>query len=143
VQNEEDGAPSVERSRNRLDHVILYVEDLERAVAFYQEVVGLARKLDGDGYVEFLTDGTKFGLYERSRLPELIGRDVEPGGPGGEVLFLVDDVDAEAARLRSLRIAILSGPVDRPWGQRTVHVLDPDGNVVEFAQVIPRAGSHL
>ena len=141
MQNEEEGPPSMGGSRTRLDHVILYVEDLERAVAFYQGVVGLARKLDGDGYVEFLTDGTKFGLYERSRLPELIGRDVEPGGPRGEVLFLVDDVDAEAARMRTLGITMLSGPVDRPWGQRTLHVLDPDGNVVEFAQVVPRAGS--
>ncbi len=27
---------------------------------------------------------------------------------------------------------------DRPWGHRTLHVLDPDGHVVEFAQEIPR-----
>ena len=34
---------------------------------------------------------------------------------------------------------VLSGPVDRPWGHRTVHVADPDGFVVEFAEEIPRA----
>ena len=28
---------------------------------------------------------------------------------------------------------------DRPWGHRTLHVADPDGFVVEFAQEIPRA----
>jgi lactoylglutathione lyase len=33
-------------------------------------------------------------------------------GPAGEVLFLVDDVDAEAERLRALGVELLSGPVD-------------------------------
>jgi lactoylglutathione lyase len=47
-------------------------------------------------------------------------------GPAGEVLFLVDDVDAEAERLRGLGVEFLSGPVDRPWGHRTLHFLDPD-----------------
>jgi lactoylglutathione lyase len=60
------------------------------------------------------------------------------GGPAGEVLFLVDDVDAEAERLRGLGVEFLSGPVDRPWGHRTLHLLDPDGFVIELAQRIPR-----
>ena len=38
-------------------------------------------------------------------------------------------------------IRILSGPVDRPWGHRTLHLLDPDGFVVELAQEIPRPGT--
>jgi lactoylglutathione lyase len=33
----------------------------------------------------------------------------------------------------------LAPPTDRPWGHRTLHVADPDGFVVEFAQEIPRA----
>ena len=48
--------------------------------------------------------------------------------------FLVDDVDAEAERLRGLGVEFLSGPVDWPWGHRTLHLLDPDGFVVELAQ---------
>lgn len=48
--------------------------------------------------------------------------------------FLVDDVDEEATRLRGLGVEILSGPVDRPWRERTLHIADPDGNVIEFAQ---------
>ena len=36
------------------------------------------------------------------------------------------------------RAEILSGPVDRPWGQRTLHVADPDGNVVEFAKELEK-----
>jgi lactoylglutathione lyase len=123
---------------NRVDYVILYVRDLERSIGFYREVIGLHFKLQGDGYAEFATEGTRFGLYDRARLPELIGREATAGGPGGEVVFLVEDVDAEAARLRTAGVTVLSGPVDRPWGHRTVHLLDPDGFVVELAQEIPR-----
>ena len=125
-------------NRRRVDYVILYVSDLQRSIAFYRDVVGLLFKFTDAGYAEFATEGTKFALYERARLPGLIGREGVEGGLSGEVAFLVEDVDAEAERVRGTSAAILSGPVDRPWGHRTLHVLDPDGHVVEFAQEIPR-----
>ncbi|EID17591.1 VOC family protein [Mycobacterium xenopi] len=117
----------------RVDYVIQYVESLNRSVTFYRDVIGLTVRIEGDGYVEFEMENTKFSLFERSKLPELIGRH---GGnpPCGEIAFVVEDVDAEAKRLRALGVEILSGPVDRPWGERTLHICDPDGNVIEFAQ---------
>ena len=54
---------------------------------------------------------------------------------------MVGDVDATAAVLRGRGVPLLSEPTDRPWGHRTLHVADPDGFVVEFAQEIPRARS--
>ena len=117
----------------RMDYVIQYVESLSRSVAFYRDVIGLQVRIEGDGYVEFDLENTKFSLFERSKLPELIGRG---GGipPCGEIGFLIDDVDEEAERLRGLGVAILTGPVDRPWRERTLHIADPDGNIIEFAQ---------
>jgi lactoylglutathione lyase len=118
-------------------YVILYVRDLDVSAAFYRDVVGLAFKLRDAGYAEFVTGETRFGLLERTRASDLINREPIDGGPAGEVLFLVDDVDAEAERLRGLGVEFLSGPVDRPWGHRTLHLLDPDGFVIELAQRIP------
>jgi lactoylglutathione lyase len=121
----------------RLGYVIWFVASLDRSVEFYRDVVGLDVRLEGDGYVEFALDNIKFALFERAKLPELIG-----GGGGqppcGEIAFVVDDVDAEAERCRAAGVEILTGPVDRPWRQRTVHIADPDGNIVEFAQNLPR-----
>jgi lactoylglutathione lyase len=119
-------------------YVILYVSDVEASVAFYRDALGLPFKLRDAGYAEFVTGETKFGLLERTRASDMIHREPTEGGPAGEVLFLVDDVDAEAERLRGLGVEFLSGPVDRPWGHRTLHLLDPDGFVVELAQNIPR-----
>jgi lactoylglutathione lyase len=122
-----------------VDYVILYVRDLDRAVAFYQDAVGLPLRLRRSGYAEFATANLKFALYERDLLPGLVGDEAASSGPASETLFLVADVDAEAERLRRAGLTILSGPTDRPWGHRTVHLLDPDGNVVELAQEIPRS----
>lgn len=125
-------------TRTRVDYVILYVRDLDASIAFYRDVVGLPFKFKQANYAEFATEGTKFALFERSSVPDLIGRPVSDGGPSGEVAFVVDDVDAEATRLAAAGVRILSRPVDRPWGHRTLYFLDPDEHVVEFAQEIPR-----
>ena len=122
-----------------VDYVILYVRDLGTSIAFYRDVIGIPFKRLGDGYAEFDTRPTKLGLYERARLSELIGREASgEGGPAVAVLFLVDDVDAEAKRLSAAGAEILAEPTDRPWGHRTLHVEDPDGNVVELAKEIAR-----
>ncbi|MFI5697603.1 VOC family protein [Kribbella sp. NPDC051586] len=122
----------------QIGYVILYVADLERSVAFYRDMVRLAYKFTDAGYAEFDAGGVRFALYERRRAEWLTGRAVTPGA-GGEVVVMVDGVDAYAERLVAAGVPLLSGPADRPWGHRTVHVADPDGFVVEFAEEIPRA----
>jgi lactoylglutathione lyase len=81
-----------------LGYVILYVRDLNVSAAFYRDVVGLPFKVRDAEYAEFITGETRLGLLERTRASGLINREPIEGGPAGEVLFLVDDVDAEAER---------------------------------------------
>jgi lactoylglutathione lyase len=119
-------------------YVVLYVRHLETSVAFYREVVGLTFRLRESGYAEFATRGTKFALFERARLPGLIGREAAEGGPGKEVVFLVDDVHVEAKRLHGLGVEILAGPIDHQefvFGRRTIRHLTSDLN----ARGIPSA----
>jgi lactoylglutathione lyase len=125
---------------DQVGYVILYVSDLAASIAFYRDVVGLPFKFAEAGYAEFGTQGTRFALYERRRAEWLTGHEVAPG-PAAEVVFMVPDADAQARRLAALGTPILSGPADRPWGHRTVHVADPDRFIVEFAQEIPRRRS--
>ena len=126
----------------KIGYVILYVEDLDVSVAFYRDVIGLPYKFTDAGYAEFGTDGTRFALYERRRAEWLTGGTVSPG-PAAEIVLVVEDVDAYADRLAESGVPVLSGPADRPWGHRTVHVADPDGFVVEFAAEIPRTRGRL
>ncbi len=107
---------------------------------FYREVAGLPHQFTDAGYAEFGTGPTRLAVYERRRAEWLTGHPVHPG-PAGEIVLVVDDVDAFAEALRDRGVPLLSEPADRPWGHRTLHVADPDGFVVEFAQEIPRARS--
>ena len=83
----------------RVDYVIHYVESPRRSVTFYRDAIGLQVRIEGDGYVEFEMDNTKFSLFDRVEAAGLIGRE---GGnpPCGEIGFLIEDVDGEAERLR-------------------------------------------
>ncbi|MCA1727393.1 MAG: VOC family protein [Actinobacteria bacterium] len=120
-----------------MSHVILFVADLDASVAFYRDVIGLDVRFTEHGYAELDTEGTRLALFERSRVPSLIRRSPGAPGPTSEVVLEVADAAGEAERLRALGVKA-TGPVDRPWGHRTVHVLDPDGHVVELAERIPR-----
>jgi lactoylglutathione lyase len=122
---------------DRVGYVILYVRDLTASITFYRYVLGLPFKFQDAGYAEFGTRGTRFALYEKRRAEWLTGRTVTPG-PAAEVVFMVDDVDAHARRLAASGVSIISGPADRPWGHRTIHLLDPDAFIVELAHEIPR-----
>lgn len=122
---------------SRLAYSILFVSDLERSIRFYRDVIGLPFKFSNESYAEFTTEGAKFALYSRSHLPDLIGREVPPEQvpwPQGEVAFFVDDPDAAHERLQRAGVDVLAPPTDRPWGERTLHLADPDGNVVELTR---------
>jgi lactoylglutathione lyase len=121
----------------RLGYAILFVADLERSITFYRDLIGLPFRFAVEGYAEFATEGAKFSLFARSGLQELIGREAPAGEvpwPQGEVAFFVDDVDGEHERLAAAGVRVLAPPTDRPWGERTLHVADPDGNVVELTR---------
>ena len=53
---------------------------------------------------------------------------------GAMLAFLVEDVDAEEARLRAAGVESVMDLVTEPWGQRRFRVAGPDGVVVEVLQ---------
>ncbi len=122
---------------DRVAYAIVFVSDLDRSVRFYRDTLGVPFRFASESYAEFATEGTKFALFSRAHLPELLGQAVPQGEipwPQGEVAFFVDDVDAEHERLLAAGVRVLAPPTDRPWGERTLHVADPDGTVVELTR---------
>lgn len=123
------------------DYVVLVVEDLDRAVAFYAGVLGLPLGHRSGSYAQFATGATRVALYERRAMAETLGRaDLgapDPDAPGFELGFKVDDVDAAYAELVAAGATAAVAPTDRPWGQRTAYLRDPDGHLVELAQDAP------
>ena len=115
------------------------VEDVEAAVAFYRDVMGLEVEYDGAGsYADVKVAGiAHYGLWGRRHAAEAIlgNADLADQVPLGFALgFEVDSVD-EAARLASERsLTLIQQPKTEPWGQVTARFLLPSGLVGEFSE---------
>jgi lactoylglutathione lyase len=119
------------------DYVVLVVDDLERSLAFYQGVLGLALGHRSGPYAQLATGRTRLALFERGAMSEALRTPLhapDPDAPGFEIGFKVDDVDVAWVELVGLGATPVVPPTTRPWGQRTAYVRDPDGHLVELAQ---------
>jgi catechol 2,3-dioxygenase-like lactoylglutathione lyase family enzyme len=119
------------------DYVILIVNDLDRALRFYTEVLGLKLGHRSGDYAQLDTGATRLALYTRSAMANTLGMSLQAPGvnaPGFEVGFKVANVDAAVNELIARGISPVVPPTDRFWGQRTAYVRDPDGHLIELAQ---------
>jgi len=126
------------------DYMILIVEDMDRTLQFYTEVLGLPLKHRSGDYAQFDTGATRLGFYTRAAMAKTLGIPLDPPAlhaPGFEIGFKVADVDAAFNELVKRGATPTTPPVTRPWGQRTAYVRDPDGHLIELAQQLVRPGA--
>jgi catechol 2,3-dioxygenase-like lactoylglutathione lyase family enzyme len=112
----------------------LFVSDKERAKAFYANAFELEAVFEDESSAVFKFENTLINLLVETEAPGLIEPATVGTGTRAQFTIWVDDVDAVHAALLGRGVAILNGPQDRPWGQRTTAFADPDGHVWEIAQ---------
>ena len=125
-----------------VDYIVLVVSDLSTSVRFYTERLGLTLKHRSGAFAQLDTGRTRLALYERSAMAETLALEIQApaaNAPGFEIGFLVEDVDAAFAELVEGGAVAVTAPTDRPWGQRTAYVRDPDGHLIELAQSLRRS----
>jgi lactoylglutathione lyase len=129
--------PADRLSLSAPDYLILIVEDLDRALGFYVDVLGLRLGHRSGDYAQLDTGATRLALYTRNAMAKTLGRSLDlpaSNAPGFEIGFKVTDVDAAFNKLIALGAQPVMPPTDRSWGQRTAYVRDPDGHLIELAQ---------
>jgi catechol 2,3-dioxygenase-like lactoylglutathione lyase family enzyme len=105
----------------RIGNVFYIVEDMDAAVAFYADTLGLPLKFrDGDRWAAFDVGGVTFALAA----PEEAGG-AAPGS-GAVVSFRV--ADAEAWAREASACGVEPGPVETGPHERRVRLTDLDGN---------------
>ena len=122
---------------NKLFAVTLFVADLEDSKKFYRTAFDKEVVWEDPNSAVFQFGETMINLLQGSEAPDLIGPAVvatKESGSRFQFTVQVPDVDAHADRLRSSGINLVNGPMDRPWGIRTLLIADPDGHLWEFAQ---------
>lgn len=119
------------------DYIVLIVDDLDRSLTFYTDVLGIKLKHRAEAFAQLETGATRLALFTRDAMSVTLGMPLKApanDAPGFELGFKVDNVDAAFRELRESGAAEVIAPTDRPWGQRTAYVRDPDGHLIELAQ---------
>jgi catechol-2,3-dioxygenase len=125
----------------RLNHAVLYVRDVARSMAFYQDLLGFRVKMSVPGQAAFLqapdsTNDHDIGLFE-------IGAGAGPSPAGRSTVGLyhlaweVDTLD-ELARLRRLLADAGSLVGESDHGTtKALYCHDPDGLEFEVSWLVP------
>ena len=133
-------SPDLDASSSGLGALTLFVEDLHRATAFYRDVLRLRAVFEDDVSTVFALGGTVLNVLAVTAADAVVApaRPAAVGDTPRMLLSLwVEDVDGVCRELQERGVALLNGPVDRPWGKRTAAFADPAGVVWEVAQDIP------
>ncbi|GAA3134327.1 MULTISPECIES: VOC family protein [Nonomuraea] len=131
----------------RLNTCFIAVDDHDKALAFYRDVLGLEVRNDvGFEGMRWITLGSPSQPDVNIVLePPLADPDASPAdrqamaellakGLLRAVIFEVDDCDATYERIRDAGGDVLQEPMDQPYGVRDFAVRDPAGNLLRINQ---------
>ncbi len=115
----------------------MHVDDLDRALTFFTDILGFEIPFRVANYAYLHRETVGFRILEQS------GADGAPPGNRRFAYYIdVRDVDRLYAELKpkldTLPEGDVYGPVDQSYGQRELLVLAPDGNLIAFGQAIGR-----
>ena|SRR5438309_2259477 len=131
----------------KLSHCFLAVDDHDKALAFYCDVLGLEVRLDVkyEG-MRWVTVGSpsqpdmnivleppgmdpNASAADRQVIAELLAKGMLRG-----VNFVTDDCDALFERVSASGADVVQEPLDQPYGVRDCAFRDPAGNHLRFSQ---------
>src|SRR5438105_15129126 len=114
-----------------LDHVVLRVADMDRAITFYEQVLGLhiERRLPEIGLVQLRAGTAMIDLVPRTE-------DEDEGRNMDHYAVRIEEMDVPAITAHLKRHGIDPGEVRRRYGAEgygsSIYITDPDGNTVEL-----------
>lgn len=118
-------------------HTGLFVENVEKMVLFYRDILGFETDWDGEPNVSFKVEDGGLFMFDRKLFAEAINQPYEPPKGFNQTMEIgigvptKADVDREYARLMALGVQSVQEPKTQPWGQRNFWITDPEGNYIE------------
>ncbi|PBJ13626.1 VOC family protein [Flavobacterium sp. ACN6] len=123
----------------KFGYTILYVEDVEEALAFYENAFGFSRKFispDND-YGELITGETTLSFASKKLASQnledgFIESSLEDKPFAIEIGFIVENVPEVLQKATSFGAVMVSEPVEKPWGQVVAYARDLNGFLIEI-----------
>ncbi|KPI02726.1 Glyoxalase-like domain containing protein [Actinobacteria bacterium OK074] len=131
----------------KLSQCFIAVDDHDKALAFYRDVLGLEVRGDvGFEGMRWVTVGSPLqpdveivleppaanpdtSPADRQAMAELLAKGILRG-----VIFSTADCDALFARVEAAGAEVLQEPMDQPYGVRDCAFRDPAGNLLRFTE---------
>jgi catechol 2,3-dioxygenase-like lactoylglutathione lyase family enzyme len=119
----------------------LITDDVDRMVAFYARLTGASVDRPAPDFAELRTPNGTLALGSTRTVELFAAGSAEPAANRSAIVeLLVDDVDSVYAALREWGTTFVAGPSTMPWGNRSLLLRDPDGNLVNlFSPATPAA----
>jgi catechol 2,3-dioxygenase-like lactoylglutathione lyase family enzyme len=116
--------------------ISLNVTDLQASAKFVIDHLGFTEQMSADGFISVARPDAGFTLcYLRTGLDSF--KPKSAAGSAGEgllVTLVVDDIDAEYARLQGEGVPIVTPIETEPWGERYFQMSDPNGIILQLVQ---------
>lgn len=116
--------------------ISLNVKDPASSASFAKQHFGFTEDMADEGFVSLSKQDAGFNLiYLRTGLETFKPESMRGNNADGLlVVFVVDDIDEEYARLQREGVEITTPIQTEPWGERFFQVTDPNGVVVQLVQ---------
>ncbi len=113
--------------------VSLNVDDVAASSAFLVQHFGFAEQMAADGFASLARDDAGMNVVFLGRGLATLPADQRDDHARGLILaFVVDDLEAELARLEDEGVAITMPLTTEDWGERAFQVRDPNGVIVQL-----------
>ncbi|SHH26798.1 Glyoxalase/Bleomycin resistance protein/Dioxygenase superfamily protein [Jatrophihabitans endophyticus] len=115
-------------------------DDVARLADFYQELTAVPARWFTPDFAELNTPVGTLAIGS-VRTVALFGEGTAAPAANRSVIveFLVDDVDAVHDRLAAAGTPVVQEPTTMPWGNRSLLLRDPDGNLVNVFTPVTEA----
>lgn len=133
--------PQTPHSPMTLISIRLITDDVAGMAAFYERVTGMAIRFSTPDFAELTTPAGTLAIGSTATVA-LFGEGSARAAANHSAIieFLVEDVDAEYVRIKEFTSEFVQQPTTLPWGNRSLLMRDPDGNLVNlFTPVTPAA----
>ena len=122
----------------KLASVRLVTNHLDRLASFYSMLTGVAATRMHPEFAEIRLDGATLAISTELPIQQFnAGAAIAAANRSVIFEFQVDDVDGVHNSL-SGDVECVMGPTDMPWGNRSMLLRDPDGNLVNiFSKPVP------
>jgi len=121
---------------------VLFVQDLNKCMTFYRDIVGLPITFNDDVSFGFrLGTNQDLVVLQVSAAVEMVGEEAISlrAGVNHTALLCVEakDIDATYKELTAKGLTFTKPPKSQAWGRRTAYFADPEGHLWELYQELP------